>query len=146
MRLVVDASVLVGELLRESGRERLGDDRLDLFLPEQIWREVQHELPRRVTAFAGRRGIEAAQADELTQLCLAAVAANVGVIEEPVYAPLEVEARARTPRDPNDWPLVASALALAAGVWTLDNDLLGAGVATWTTETLRVWLARNSAG
>ena len=30
MRLVVDTSVLVGELLRATGRQRLGDDRLDL--------------------------------------------------------------------------------------------------------------------
>lgn len=36
MRLVVDTSVLVGELLRASGRARLGDDRLELFLPEQM--------------------------------------------------------------------------------------------------------------
>lgn len=28
MRLVVDTSVLVGELLRRGGRARLGDDRL----------------------------------------------------------------------------------------------------------------------
>lgn len=35
MRLLVDTSVLVGELLRTSGRSRLGDERLQLFLPEQ---------------------------------------------------------------------------------------------------------------
>lgn len=49
---------------------------------------------------------------------------------------LEDEALARSVRDPNDWPAVACALALTAGIWTNDNDFLGTGVATWTTETL----------
>lgn len=46
-------------------------------------------------------------------------------------------------RDPNDWPAVACALALTAGIWTNDNDFLGTGVATWTTETLQLWLDRH---
>jgi hypothetical protein len=32
---------------------------------------------------------------------------------------------------------VATALALTAGIWTNDNDFLGTGVATWTTDTLQ---------
>lgn len=143
MRLVVDASVLVAELLRVRGRDLLGDDRLDLYLPEQTWGEVQHELPRRVAAFARRRSIGRAEADELARLCLAAINANVGVIDAAVLAPLEDEARSRVLRDPDDWPLVAGALVLAAGVWTRDNDLLGSGVPTWTTDTLQLWLDRN---
>ncbi len=146
MRLIVDASVLVGELLRVKGRARLGDSRLDLFLPEPIWSEVQHELPRRIAAFARRRGIAEPERDELVRLCLAAVEANVAVLDLGVFAPLEDEARSRVLRDPDDWPLVACALALAAGIWTNDNDLLGTGVATWTTESLEVWLVRNPAG
>jgi predicted nucleic acid-binding protein len=146
MRLVADASVLVGELLRAAGRDRLGDDRLELFLPERVWGEVRHELPRRTAAFARRRAIGRAEADDLVGLCLDAVEANVSIVEEAVYAPLEDEARARALRDPDDWPLVACALALAAGIWTVDNDLLGTGVATWTTESLRVWLDRHPTG
>lgn len=57
MRLVGDTSVLVGELLRRAGRERLGDDRLELFLPEPRWSEVQVELPRRIAAFVRQRGL-----------------------------------------------------------------------------------------
>lgn len=143
MRLVVDASVLVAELLRVAGRERLADSRLELFMPERTWSEVQHELPRRIVAFARRRGIAESGAAELTQLCLAVVAANTTMIDGAVCAPLEDEARSRVVRDPNDWPLVACALVLDAGIWTADNDLLGTGVPTWTTDSLRVWLDRN---
>ena len=40
-------------------------------------------------------------------------------------------------------PAVACALALDAAVWTNDNDFLGAGVPTWTTQTLQTWLDRT---
>lgn len=143
MRLVVDTSVLVGELLRHKGRERLGDDRLELFLPEQMWSEALVELPRRIRAFVRRRGLGVEVGDELAALCITAVEANVVVLDEAIYAALEDEARARSLRDPADWPVVASALALGAGIWTNDNDFLGTGVATWTTETLQAWLDRS---
>ncbi len=145
MRLVVDTSVLIGELLRASGRERLGDERLDLFIPERMWNETCVELPRRVAAFGRRRGLGPDHLDELTTTSLAAVEANVVILDEAIYAALEAEALARTTRDPDDWPVVASALALAAGIWTNDNDFLGTGIATWTTETIRGWLERNPA-
>jgi predicted nucleic acid-binding protein len=143
MRLVVDTSVLVGELLRRSGRERLGDDRLELFLPEQMWAEARVELPRRIAAFVRRRRLEPAVANELSQLCIEAVESNVVILDEAIYSALEDEARARSLRDPSDWPVVAAALALSAAIWTNDNDFLGTGVATWTTETLRGWLERT---
>lgn len=143
MRLVVDASLLVGQLLREKGRRRLADPRLELFIPEQMLEEVERELPKRVRAFARAHDLEPALADELGATCLEAVAANVAVVHEPVYAGLEDEAQSRSVRDPNDWPLVASALALSAGIWTADDDLLGVGIATWTVDTLDNWLRRH---
>ena len=143
MRLVVDTSVLVGELLRAGGRARLGDDGLELFLPEQMWAETLLELPRRITAFARRRHLEDEVVQQLVRLCVEAVEANVVILDEAIYAALEDEALARCQRDPTDWPVVASALALSAGVWTNDNDFLGTGVPTWTTPTLQVWLERN---
>lgn len=92
MRLVVDTSVLVGELLRGAGRTRLGDQRIELFLPEQMWGETQVELPRRITAFIRRRGLEPELGTELAEACLAAVEANIVILEEGIYAALEEEA------------------------------------------------------
>lgn len=37
-------------------------------------------------------------------------------------------------------PVVALALALEAPVWTEDSDFFGSGVATWTTETVEIYL------
>jgi predicted nucleic acid-binding protein len=142
MRLVVDTSVLIGELLRARGRQRLHDERLDLFLPQQMWAETRLHVPRRVAAFAHARGLASGLADELTRQCLVTVVRNTVIVASAVYSALEDEARARSQRDPDDWPVVACALALSAGVWTNDNDFLGTGVATWTTETLQLWLDR----
>ena len=146
MRLVVDTSVLVGELLRERGRKRLSDDRLELFLPEQTWDEVQVHLPRRIAAFARRRGLTNDRAEQIKEAAFDTIAANVDIVDRPVYSDVEDEARARSLRDPDDWPLVACALILAAGIWANDNDLLGTGVPTWTTQTLDGWLDRHPDG
>ena len=146
MRLVLDTSVLVGELLRASGRARLGDEPLELFLPERMWDETKVELPRRVRAFARRRELDATVADLLIERCVEAVEANVVTLDEAVYAAVEDEARARSLRDPEDWPVVAAAVALTSGIWTNDNDFLGTGVPTWTTQTLDTWLVRHPDG
>jgi predicted nucleic acid-binding protein len=143
MRLVVDTSVLIGELLRAAGRRRLGDPRLEVFLPERMWGETRPEVPRRVRAFVRRRQLDPEVGEQLAQACLDAVEANITVLDEPVYSALQDEALTRTLRDPTDWPVVACALALSADIWTNDNDFLGAGVATWTTDTLQAWLDRE---
>lgn len=143
MRLVVDTNVLVGDLLRSAGRARLADQRLDLFLPEQMWEEAKVELPRRIAAFARRHDLSDTTSGELLASLLEAIAANVAVIDEAVYAAYEAEARARSVRDTEDWPLIACALSLDAGVWAHDGDLLGTGVPTWTTQTVQGWLDRH---
>ncbi|MGI8574621.1 MAG: PIN domain-containing protein [Egibacteraceae bacterium] len=146
MRLVVDTSVLVDELLRVRGRERLGDQLLELFLPEAMWEEAAAELPRRIAAFATQRGLDQGVTSELTTSCLTAIKANVAVIDAGVYSALEDEARARSLRDAADWPVIACALALSAGVWTNNNDSMGTGVPTWTTQSLQAWLDRQTRG
>lgn len=143
MRLVVDTNMLVGDLLRSAGRERLTDERLELCLPEEMWEEAKIELPRRVAAFARRHDRSDTSSAALLASLREAISANVAVIDEPVYAAYEAEARARSVRDTDDWPLVACALALDAAVWTEDGDLLGTGVPTWTTETVQGWLERH---
>jgi predicted nucleic acid-binding protein len=101
------------------------------------------ELPRRIRSFVSRRSLDADVGEALARLCLEAIEASVVILDAPIYSALEEEARARSLRDPGDWPVVASALALSAAIWTNDNDFLGTGVATWTTETLQVSLDRS---
>lgn len=143
MRLVVDTSALVGELLRSAGRARLDDARLELFVPQPMVEELSVELPRRIGAFVRRRGLPASVGDELVEACALVIATNVAQLAEPVYSAAEDEGRARAARDPSDWPMIASALALSAGIWTHDRDFFGCGVATWTSGVLQGWLDRH---
>ena len=45
-------------------------------------------------------------------------------------------------RDPEDWPILASALALGCPIWTEDTDFFRCGVATWTSDRVRLFLER----
>ena len=63
------------------------------------------------------------------------------VIGSEVYGGLEAEARERlAARDTDDWPILASALALACPIWTEDTDFFGCGVATWTSDRVLMFL------
>jgi predicted nucleic acid-binding protein len=43
-------------------------------------------------------------------------------------------------RDPEDWPILATALALGYPIWTEDTDFFGCGVATWTCSSVKAYL------
>jgi predicted nucleic acid-binding protein len=58
-----------------------------------------------------------------------------------VYGEFEDEARERLGnRDPEDWPILATALALGCPIWTEDAVFFGCGVATWTSNRVQVFL------
>jgi hypothetical protein len=63
-------------------------------------------------------------------------------VEYETYGSFEPVARTRLAnRDPDDWPVLATALALGSPIWTEDNDFFGAGVATWTTDRVELFLS-----
>jgi predicted nucleic acid-binding protein len=43
-------------------------------------------------------------------------------------------------RDEDDWPVLATALALACAIWSEDTDFFGTGVAVWTTNRIEIFL------
>jgi predicted nucleic acid-binding protein len=58
-----------------------------------------------------------------------------------LYSTFESEARLRLRgRDEDDWPVLATALALACDVWTEDADFFGTGIAVWTTNRVEISL------
>jgi predicted nucleic acid-binding protein len=58
-----------------------------------------------------------------------------------LYEAFEGEARARLRgRDEEDWPILATALALECPVWTEDQDFFGTGIAVWTTDRVEIFL------
>ncbi len=136
MRLVADASVLVGELLRARGRQLLANRTLQLYVPERAWDETVHELRSRTDGMVGQGRLSRTTADELLAAAIALVETAVVIVPEEVYGTVRDRAVRRLPRDPEDWPTVALAMVLDADIWTSDADFLGCGVPTWTTDTL----------
>ena len=121
-RLIVDTNVLVGELSRASGWQRLKDSRLDLYTPGHMRDEAVVEIPRRVVAFARARSLFSTAADDIADECLDVFKDNVTFIEPDAYSAYEDEARARSQRDPSAWPVVACALTLKADIGCVSNS------------------------
>jgi predicted nucleic acid-binding protein len=142
--IVVDASVLVGELLRARGIGLLRHVDLEPAVPEEPWSEARHELARRVAAMVEHGKATATQAAALLHGAFRIVEDGaLVVVPLDTYGPLEPLARRRVPRDQRDWPPVALALVLEAAILTHDADFLGCGCPTWTVETLRAELAES---
>ena len=103
------------------------------FVPESAFAEAEEHL----AALVVKRGGDPEKALAL----LRSLVRLVELIGSEVYGELEAEARERlSRRDPEDWPILACALALRCPVWTEDTDFFGCGVATWTSDRVRMFL------
>lgn len=143
MRLVVDANILVAELIRVRGRELIAHPAWELYMASPAWEEACHELNKRIAVMV-QKGVFSQQVGQnLWADALSLAETRVALISYEIYADYETIALARIPRDPDDWPTVALALVLKAGIWTSDQDFLGCGLPTWTTETLISYLANE---
>lgn len=139
MKIIVDTSVLVGEILRKQGLKLLLSPEIDYFQPEYAFGEVRYEIGRRADWLRSTGKLSGDQLQDLLGLTFPLVLSRIRYLPLTDYAPFEAVARRRIPRDPNDWTLfVATALALEnAAILTRDGDFLGCGLPTWTPETLR---------
>lgn len=142
MRLAVDASTLVAELLRERGQRLLASPHLDLYVPAWMWEETRHEVGKRLEIRVSR-GLPEPIATRVWDAAMRVAERSVTEIPEDVYEDLRDEALSRLPRDPNDWQVAALALWLGADILTGDEDFFGCGIATWTVDTLIVHLERR---
>ena len=132
--LVLDTNILIRAVL---GRKVLllllrYAPHVDLAAPDFAFDEARERLPRLLHK---RRLDEAVGEAVLTSL-----SPLLDRLEAELYLPFEAEARARL-RDQDDWPILASALALECGLWTEDPDFFGTGVATWDCLRVERYLA-----
>jgi predicted nucleic acid-binding protein len=85
-----------------------------------------------------------ALSEEVWRAVYDGVLGAVQIIADEVLIEVKSEAKVRiAARDVNDWPAIAVTILLDCSVWTEDKDFLGAGVATWTTATVELYLART---
>ena len=108
-------------------------EEVTFFVPEMALAEAEEHVPRLVSKHRGDPEKALAFPQTLGQL--------MEVIGSDVYGEFEEEARERLgQRDPEDWPILATALAIGCPIWTEDTDFFGCGVATWTSSNVRTYL------
>ena len=84
-----------------------------------------------------KRGIPVSPALDL----LDTLAEVVRIVDVETYSVFREPALQRLKhRDAEDWPVLATALALGCPIWTEDMDFFGTGVATWTTDRIELLL------
>lgn len=134
-RIVLDANILIRAVLGRRARELFEEYGAEIvfFVPEFAFEEAARHLP----TIAARRGHDS----QLLLEALDSLRVVVEVLEEDAIVPFRNAALARVgSRDPMDWPVVAAALSLDCPVWTEDRDFFGAGVATWTSAQVEIYL------
>lgn len=132
--LVLDANILVDAVLGTRVRLILDrfDDAVAFFAPDTCLSDAR----RRVQDISSKLDLERS----LVLGFLAEIEELVRIVEQRQYQTHERDARPRIPRDPDDWPVIATALALDLPIWTEDRDFFGCGIATWITNTVEIYL------
>ena len=133
--LVIDANILIRAVLGIRVRTLIAKygNTVEFFAPDVAWAEARKHLPGILT----KRGVPVQAALSL----LDPLEDIIQAVELETYGPFERTARMRLAnRDPDDWPVLATALAFRSPIWTEDNDFFGAGIATWTTDRVELFL------
>jgi predicted nucleic acid-binding protein len=133
--VVLDANILIRAVLGRRVREILETHitRVRFFAPDTAFSEAREHLPE----ILEKRAINPQAAVSVLEDILVLI----GCIDAEIYGPFESTARERlSRRDEEDWPVLATALALECPIWTEDADFFGAGVATWTTDRVELLL------
>ncbi len=130
MNLVIDANILVGELLRQRGQKLLKSSRVNLYIAQKALDETHHELRRRLSIMNSQGKLSKATETELLTVATEIIKAYITPVPLSAYNHFRNEAQKRIPRDPKDWETVALSLALLADIWTEDRDFFGCGCPT----------------
>lgn len=139
MVLVVDTNIVIGQLAHRGSKARrmLHHPGLELLMAREIWIECDEKL-----ALFHRQRIERGRLDPDEEARDETVTRDllnyyVRLVAENLYSDTEEMARLRMERDLDDWPTLATALSVNAGIWTTDrNHFWGCGVATWRTDVI----------
>jgi predicted nucleic acid-binding protein len=137
--IVLDANILVRAVLGSRVPDLLAAHaaRATFLAPDVAFDDAREHLP----AVLAKRG-KSADAIQLAMEKLDALARVIVPIPAESYLPFKDRALARIgPRDPDDWPVLACALAADCPIWTEDTDFFGAGVATWTTASVELFFS-----
>ncbi len=127
----------------------LEEPAINLRISEEALEETLHEIVKRAARIVAQSRATRALADAMLEDARDLIERKIIPVPREAYSGYEDRAAYRIPRDPEDVPTVALALALGGGegrcgIWTNDGDFLGCGIPTWTTETLIPHLRRQT--
>jgi predicted nucleic acid-binding protein len=133
--LVLDANILIRAVLGHRVRQLLetySAEGIRFFAPDVAFEDAQNYLPPLLRKHGKPDSDVPASLDYLQQF--------IEAVEADIYAIFEGHARQRLRgRDEDDWPVLATALALGCGVWSEDQDFFGTGIAVWNTKTVEIF-------
>jgi predicted nucleic acid-binding protein len=133
--IILDANILIRAVLGRRVRELILDNatKVKFFAPDVAFNDARKYLPRLLE----QRNVPS----DAALATLNRIEKVVQPIELELYQALKLQALQRIAmRDADDWPVLACALVLDCPVWTEDQDFFGAGVATWTTDRISIYL------
>jgi predicted nucleic acid-binding protein len=133
--LVLDANILMRAVLGKGTRALLAryGERGEFVAPDNAFEEARRRLPQVIEWRKLQQAPFMAYFDSLADV--------VRIVGIEAYSGFEAVARQRLARrDEDDWPILATALALRCPIWTEDTDFFGCGVATWTTDRVELYM------
>jgi predicted nucleic acid-binding protein len=136
-RIILDANILIRAVLGTKVRDLIQEfsPTTQFFTPDLCHEDAVKYLP---ILFIKRNLPPEDALNVLTNLTY-----FIHIVDSSVYSLYEVEAKQRIAvRDINDWSIVAASLLLDCPIWTEDNDFFGCGVATWTSDRVRLYLSQ----
>ena len=137
--LFLDANILIGAALGTRAPALIGAYAGEVWLCAP---PVAFDDARRHLDLIGAKREWNTERQLAAMAAMDATAVLVQSIEEETYQVERAEALLRIgSRDPGDWPIVATALALGSPIWTQDRDFFGIGIATWTTDRVELYLS-----
>ena len=133
--LVLDANILLRAVFGRRVREILEtyEDEARFYTPDVCFEDAQRYIP----VISNERGFDV----DLGLSVLDQIGRVVEQVDRSLYEEYQNAAHGRIGlRDPDDWPVVATALLLDLPIWTEDQDFFGSGVATWTSDRVELYL------
>jgi predicted nucleic acid-binding protein len=134
--LVLDANILIRAVLGRRVRQLLetyANHGIRFYAPDVAYADAEKYLP----PLLEKRGKSCADLSAALQF----LQSLVEQLSQDSYSYFEKEAKQRLQgRDEEDWPVLASALALSCAIWTEDTDFFGTGVAVWTSDRVEIFL------
>ena len=132
--LVLDANILIRAVLGNKVRDLLikHNEVVDFFTPDICMADAQKYIP----ILFEKRSLPV----EPALTVLSSLESLIQIVDDGLYKTYGSEAKRRIQsRDIQDWPIVATALALDSAIWTEDQDFFGSGLPTWTTDRIHIF-------